>query len=94
MIPFTVDQFLSVFERYNIAVWPAQLFLYAIGVLAICLAFHRKVNFSRSISFVLSMLWLWMGILYHFWFFSAINKAALMFAAFFVSQVIFFFIAA
>jgi hypothetical protein len=24
MIPFTVDQFLNVFEQYNVAVWPAQ----------------------------------------------------------------------
>ena len=93
MIPFTVDQFLSVFERYNVAVWPAQLFLYAIGVLAICLAIQRKVDFSRSISLVLSMFWIWTGIVYHFWFFSAINRAALIFAAFFVLQGILFFIA-
>jgi hypothetical protein len=25
MIPFTVDQFLNVFARYNAAVWPAQI---------------------------------------------------------------------
>ena len=93
MIPFTVDQFLSVFERYNVAIWPAQLFLYAIGVLAIYLGFQRTVDFSRSISLVLSMFWIWMGFLYHFWFFSAINKAALIFAAFFVLQSILFFIA-
>ena len=93
MIPFTVEQFLSVFERYNVAVWPAQLFLYAIGVLAICLTIQRKADFSRSISLVLSMFWLWMGILYHFWFFSSINRAALLFAAFFVLQGLLFFIA-
>ena len=93
MIPFTVDQFLSVFERYNVAVWPAQLFLSAIAVLAIYLAFQRKVDFSRTISLVLSMFWIWMGLLYHFWFFSSINRAALMFAAFFVLQGILFFIA-
>lgn len=93
MIPFTIDQFLSVFERYNVAVWPAQLFLYAIGVLAVCLAFRRKVDFSRGISLVLSMFWIWMGLVYHFWFFSTINRAALIFAAFFVLQGILFFIA-
>ena len=93
MIPFTVDQFLNVFERYNVAVWPAQLFLYAIGVLIICLAFQRKVDFSRSISLLLSMFWIWMGLLYHFWFFSTINRAALIFAAFFVLQGVLFFIA-
>ena len=93
MIPFTVDQVLSVFERYNVALWPAQLFLYAFGVLAICLAIQRKVDFSRGISLVLSMFWIWMGLLYHFWFFSTINRAALMFSAFFVLQGLLFFIA-
>ena len=34
-----------------------------------------------------------MGIVYHLWFFSAINKAAIVFAAFFVLQGILFFIA-
>ena len=93
MIPFTVDQFLSVFERYNVTVWPAQLFLYSIGLLAISLAFQQRVDFSRSISLVLSMFWIWMGVLYHFWFFSTINRAALIFAAFFGLQGILFFIA-
>ncbi len=34
-----------------------------------------------------------MGLVYHLWFFSVINKAALIFAAFFVLQGILFFIA-
>lgn len=83
MIPFTVDQFLNVFEQYNVAVWPAQVFLYTIGIVAICLTFSRKKDFSRSVSLILSLFWIWMGIVYHLWFFSAINKAAIGFAAFF-----------
>jgi hypothetical protein len=93
MIPFTVDQFLNVFERYNIAVWPAQLFLYALGILAICLALQRKADFSKSISFILSLFWIWMGLAYHLSFFSVINRAALIFAAFFLLQGMLFFIA-
>jgi hypothetical protein len=93
MIPFTVDQFLSVFERYNVAVWPAQLVFYALGFLALCLALARKADFSRAISIILSTFWIWMGLVYHFWFFSAINRAALIFAAFFMMQGILFFVA-
>jgi Family of unknown function (DUF6064) len=93
MIPFTVHQFLEVFERYNFAVWPTQLFLYALGILAICLALPRKANFSKSVSLILSLFWIWMGLAYHLWFFSDINRAALMFAALFVLQGIGFFIA-
>jgi uncharacterized membrane protein HdeD (DUF308 family) len=93
MIPFTVNQFLNVFERYNVAVWPAQLFLYAMGICAICLALQRKADLSRSISFILALFWIWMGLVYHLWYFSTINRAAVIFAAFFVLQGILFFIA-
>ena len=93
MIPFTVDQFLYVFEQYNVAVWPAQVFLYTIGIVAICLTLSRQKDFSRSISLILSLFWIWMGIVYHLSFFSAINKAARGFAALFVLQGILFFIA-
>ena len=93
MIPFTVDQFLNVFEQYNIAVWPAQVFLYTIGIVAICLTLSRKNDFSRGVSLILSLFWTWMGLAYHLWFFSAINRSALGFAALFVLQGILFFIA-
>lgn len=93
MIPFTVDQFLNVFARYNNAVWPTQLFLYAVAICAIGLALQQKKDFSKSVSFILSLLWIWMGLVYHFWFFSTINRAALIFAAVFVLQGILFFIA-
>lgn len=93
MIPFTVDQFLNVFERYNVAVWPAQVFLNLIGIIAICLTLSRKKDFSKLVSLILSIFWIWMGIVYHLWFFSAINRAALIFATFFVLEGILFFIA-
>ena len=93
MIPFTVDQFLNVFARYNAAVWPAQLFLYAVAICAIGLALQQRKDFSKSVSFILSLFWIWMGLVYHFWFFSTINRAALVFAAVFVLQGILFIVA-
>src|ERR1041385_8134569 len=93
MIPFTVDQFLRVFERYNTAVWPAQLILYVIALAVVYLAFQQRTDFSKSIASILSVFWIWMGLVYHLWFFSSINRAALLFALFFVLQGILFFIA-
>ena len=93
MIPFTIDQFLSVFERYNIAVWPAQLFFYAIGLSAIYFACQQRRDFSKSVAIILTMFWIWMGLVYHVWFFSSINRSALLFAVFFVLQGILFFMA-
>lgn len=90
MMPFTVDQFLNVFARYNVTVWPAQIVLYAIAVCAISLAVQRGKSFSRSISGLLSVLWLWSGIVYHLIFFSRINPAAYLFGALFIFQAFLF----
>ena len=92
MIPFTVNQFLSVFERYNVAVWPAQIILYTLAVGAILSTIQRRKDFSRIVSLMLALFWIWMGLVYHFWFFSAINRAALIFGAFFILQGMLFFI--
>jgi uncharacterized protein DUF6064 len=93
MIPFSVEEFLHVFARYNVAVWPAQLFLYAIALCAIGLSFQRSRDFSRSINGLLSALWLWSGIAYQTVFFSRINSAAYLFGAVFILQSILFFYA-
>ena len=84
MIPFSIDQFLNVFARYNLAVWPAQIFLYAIGLVAMSLALSQKGDFSKSVSLILSVFWIWMGVAYHSWFFSAINRTAFTFAKIFL----------
>ena len=90
MIPFSVDQFLNVFARYNVTVWPTQIVLYAIALCAISLALQRGRSFSRSIACLLSVLWLWSGIVYHLIFFSRINPAAYLFGALFILQAFLF----
>lgn len=85
-VPFSVGQFLDVFQRYNEAIWPAQIVAYALGLLAVIMAF-RKTNYSsRIICLILSLFWFWMGIVYHIIFFSAINKAAFLFGGLFIIQ--------
>jgi hypothetical protein len=41
-LPFTVEQFLDVFRRYNEQVWPAQLALLLLGVGAVVLAARAR----------------------------------------------------
>jgi hypothetical protein len=84
-LPFTVDQFMAVFAAYNVAVWPAQILLYAVALLAVLLSFS-KVARDGWIATVLGFLWLWMGIAYHWLHFASINKAAYAFGALFVLQ--------
>ena len=84
--PFTAEQFLTVFNRYNEAVWPVQLIFYAVAAAMVALALRRRAGSDRWISGLLAVLWAWMGIVYHMWFFSEINPAAYLFGVLFVVQ--------
>jgi hypothetical protein len=86
MLPFTLDQFLSVFIIYNDAIWPAQIAAYVLGVVAVAALFRPGRASDRLVSGILALMWLWTGIVYHGLFFSAINPVAYGFAALFVVQ--------
>jgi hypothetical protein len=43
-LPFTIDQFLDVFSRYNVAVWPTQWGLAAAAVGAAVVAMRDRPN--------------------------------------------------
>lgn len=89
-IPFTVEQFLEVFRNYNQAVFPMQVIFYLVSLIAIYLTFKPAFNSDKIIGGILAFLWLWMGIVYHLIFFTAINKAAYLFGAVFILQGILF----
>lgn len=86
MLPFTREQFFTVFSDYNEAVWPAQPVLYIVALIAIGLAVRGTRSGSRVVFGVLALLWAWMGIVYHAGFFAPVNPAARIFAAAFVLQ--------
>jgi hypothetical protein len=74
--PFTAEQFSLVFSKYNNALWPAQVILYALALIAVLFVFKTNRYSSKIISAILGFLWLWMGIAYNWVFFTAINPAA------------------
>lgn len=85
-LPFTVEEFLSVFEVYNRSIWPMQILLYGLALAATILAV-RKTTFSNKISSaILAFFWLWTGIVYHLTYFTSINQAAYVFGSLFVIQ--------
>ena len=86
-LPFTPEAFFDVFERYNEAVWPAQVALALLALVAVGLAVRGEgVARARGVAGVLALLWLWMGVVYHLAFFRAINPAAVAFGVAFVAQ--------
>jgi hypothetical protein len=84
MLPFSPTQFFELFARYNIEIWPAQIFAYLLAVAALGLIAIRR-DF-RLAFLILGVFWLWNGLVYHFVYFATINKAAYGFAALFVAQ--------
>lgn len=85
-LPFTIDQFMGVFETYNRAVWPAQIVAYILGITAVFFSLRQTRHSGRIISGILALSWLWIGIVYHLMFFAAINPAARLFGVLFIAQ--------
>jgi hypothetical protein len=85
-LPFTVSEFLGVFETYNRAVFPLQLVFYLLALYAIYLVVKPGPRSDRRIVVMLAFFWLWMGLVYHLKFFTAINPAAYVFGAAFAGQ--------
>jgi hypothetical protein len=84
-LPFTPEQFFETFVQYNQRVWPMQLGLIAAALVCIVLVIRSSPVASRAISLVLSLLWAWMAIAYHFAFFTHINSAAWAFGTLFLA---------
>jgi hypothetical protein len=86
MLPFSHEQFVAVFAAYDLAVWPAQLVAYLLALAVVAALLRPSRGGSRVIGAALALMWVWTGIAYHATFFSAINRAAWLFALLFVMQ--------
>jgi len=80
-LPFTVEQFFGVFQTYNSAVWPAQVLLLALALLAVVFTALRHPWSGMAVSAILAVLWVWLGAAYHLAFFARINPVAYGFGA-------------
>jgi len=88
--PFTTVQFFDVFRRYNEAVWPLQIALLAIGLIAAYSAYRadlrRSWRAAQLAIMLVAALWLWCGIAYHRVFFASLTPAGKIFALFFIAE--------
>lgn len=44
-LPFTIDQFLQVFEVYNRAIWPTQIVAYLLGAVVFMACIKRSYEY-------------------------------------------------
>lgn len=85
-LPFTIEEFLNVFQDYNAAIWPAQIIAVVCGLIILAALFVRRDGFLSVAMAALGGLWAFTGIGYHLMFFARINPLAPVFAGFFVVQ--------
>ena len=79
-LPFTIEQFYGVFREYNTSVWPAQILLVALAVVAVALVVVPRRWSGAVISSILAFLWAWLALAFHIAFFVGINPGAYVFA--------------
>jgi hypothetical protein len=92
VLPFTTEEFLQVFESYNLAIYPAQWILALFAFAAVLLALRPKSFSSRFVAAILVLLWLWMAVVYHLAFFASVNDAAYLFGVLFLAQALILYI--
>jgi hypothetical protein len=85
-LPFTVEQFLDVFRKYNTTFFPLQAVFFLLAVYILFLLFSKTKNSGKIITSILAIFWLWMGAAYHIAYFSSINKVAYAFGALFILE--------
>ncbi len=85
-LPFTPDQFFSVFAEYNEAFWLVVVALWFATIGALVLVWRYPERWSAMLSWFLGALWLWNAIAYHAFLFTRINPAAWIFSALFAVQ--------
>jgi hypothetical protein len=83
--PFSAQQFFEVMRHYNLAVWPAQVVLTALALVALGMLVRHRTWSARVILLALAGLWSWIAVMYHLAFFVAINPAAYAFAVLFLA---------
>jgi hypothetical protein len=89
-LPFTLEQLLNSFEKYNLAIWPMQVFAYLLGVLVVYFAIKPSKHSNKIIIGILSFLWLWTGIGFFMFYFGPLYSPAYAFGGLFIIQGIIF----
>jgi len=92
MFSITLEGFLVVLERYNLSIWPLQIFAYIFGLLALFFAVKSTKYSNNIILAVLSFFWLWTGIAFCPIYWAPTYKYAYLFAALCIIQGLLFLI--
>lgn len=82
----SLEQTVEVFEKYNHAVWPMQVILYLLAIVALYLALKPDRQSSRIIWIILSFFWFWSGIVFCVIYWAPVYTPAFLFGIFLIIQ--------
>ena len=83
---FSPSTYYRMIERYNLAIWPAQLAGIAIGMAIVALLIGKRGHRERIIAGLLAACWLWIALAFHYQRYAQINWAATWFAVAFACE--------
>ena len=83
---FSPSTYYRMFERYNLAIWPAQLAGVSIGLAIVALLIGKRGHHERIIAGLLAACWMWIALAFHYQRYAQINWAATWFALAFASE--------
>lgn len=85
-MPFSDEEFFSIFAQYNQAIWPMPIVAYVMGAITVGLLFWESRASAIMIPTILAAFWMINGVGYHAMFFVQINPLATVFAGMFILQ--------
>ena len=83
---FSPSTYYRMFERYNLAIWPAQLAGVAIGLAIVALLIGKRGHHERIVAGLLAACWMWIALAFHWQRYAQINWAATWFALAFACE--------
>lgn len=85
---FSPQTYYRLFERYNLAVWPAQILALGIGIVMAVLMWRGGARAGRIVTGLLAAAWLWVAWAFHLQRYATINPAGVHLAAAFVVEAV------
>jgi hypothetical protein len=86
LVPFSRETYVRLFERYNLAVWPAAIVGWGLGLTVLLTARRAAGSMARAPMLLTALCWVWIGGVFQIHWSAPLNWAAVWFGIGFVLQ--------
>lgn len=83
---FSFDEFMAMLADYNKAIWPLQIIVYLVTIAIIVMMLMQVRHSGKIIAAWLGILWIWVGIVFNFIYFSKLTLYGIIFGVIFIFQ--------